>query len=57
MDQNKIKYSIVEVDRNNKPDEVNATGGTVPVIDHDGEIVSDSSLIIEYLMQKVIGNK
>jgi glutathione S-transferase len=55
MDENKIEYTKVEVDRNNKPEEVTSTGGTVPVIDHDGKIVSDSSKIIEYLKEYVLG--
>ena len=52
MDKNNIEYEKVEVDRDNKPEVVLSTGGTVPVIDDDGTIVPDSSKIIEYLKKK-----
>ncbi len=52
MDEHEIKYEKVEVDRDNKPEIVTSTGGTVPVIDDEGEVVSDSSKIIEYLTKK-----
>ena len=52
MDKNNIEYEKVEVDRDNKPEIVLSTGGTVPVIDDDGVIVPDSSKIIEYLKKK-----
>ena len=44
-----LEYEKFEVDRSNKPDVVLQTGGTVPVIDIDGKIISDSSRIVEYL--------
>ncbi len=44
-----LKYEKVEVDRSNKPDVVLNTGGTVPVIDINGKIISDSSRICDYL--------
>ncbi len=52
MDKHDIDYTKVEVDRAHKPEEVSSTGGTVPVIDDNGKIVSDSSRIIAYLKEK-----
>ena len=44
-----ISYEKVEVERNNKPAVVRETGGTVPVMDIGGKIISDSTKIIAYL--------
>ena len=54
MDEHKIAYEKVEVNREDKPEVVTSTGGTVPVIDDDGEVVSDSSAIIAYLEKKYV---
>jgi glutathione S-transferase len=54
MNQHKIAYEIIEVDRANKPEEVTSTGGTVPVIYVDGEVISDSSRIIAWLEEHVV---
>ena len=56
MREHGIKWEKIEVDRNNKPEEVTSTGGTVPVIQlEDGTLISDSSRIIEYLEKNVVG--
>ena len=47
-----LEYEKIEVDRTNKPKQVLDTGGTVPVIDIDGEIISDSSQIVEELEKR-----
>ena len=52
LDALHVPFRAVEVDRNNKPDIVKQTGGTVPVIDDDGVVVADSAKIILYLQQK-----
>ncbi|MFO8015973.1 MAG: glutathione S-transferase N-terminal domain-containing protein [Candidatus Woesearchaeota archaeon] len=44
-----LEYEKIEVDRNNKPDVVLETGGTVPVIDIDGMVMSESDDIVKYL--------
>ena len=44
-----LEYDKLEVDRDNKPQLVLDKGGTVPVIDIDGEIIGDSSVIVEEL--------
>ncbi|MFC1732481.1 glutathione S-transferase N-terminal domain-containing protein [candidate division KSB1 bacterium] len=44
-----LEWETVEVNRANKPDIVLNTGGTVPVVDIDGKIISDSAIIIRYL--------
>ena len=49
MDEEHITYTVVLVERGKKPKEVTSTGGTVPVIEDDGKLVSDSSTIISYL--------
>lgn len=49
LDSLGLKYEKVEVGRNNKPAIVVETGGTVPVIDIDGKVISDSKRIIKYL--------
>ncbi|MDP3919061.1 MAG: glutathione S-transferase N-terminal domain-containing protein [Nanoarchaeota archaeon] len=54
MEDNGIEYESVIVDRSNKPVEVTSTGGTVPVIEIDGKLISDSSKIIEYLKKNVL---
>jgi glutathione S-transferase len=57
MDENKIEYEIINVDRNNKPKEVleASTSGTVPVIiDGENKPMAESSDIIEYLKNKYL---
>ncbi len=49
MDEQDIAYEIVLVQRENKPKEVTSTGGTVPVIEEHGKLISDSKKIIAYL--------
>jgi len=49
MDEHDIPYEIILVERENKPKEVLSTGGTVPVIEHNGKCISDSKKIIAYL--------
>ncbi|MSR85946.1 glutaredoxin [Candidatus Woesearchaeota archaeon] len=49
MDEQNIAYEIVLVHRENKPKEVTSTGGTVPVIEDNGKLISDSKKIIAYL--------
>lgn len=49
MDQKNIPYIIILVEREKKPKEVLITGGTVPVIEYNGKLISDSSRIIAYL--------
>lgn len=52
MDEEKIEYEKIEVDRDNKPEEVTSTGGTVPVIKDGNIVMSESAEIIEYLKKK-----
>jgi len=52
LDELKIEYEKVEVDRANKPEPVTSTGGTVPVIDDDGMIMNESADIVDYLEEK-----
>ena len=52
MDEHSIKYEIVLVERDKKPKEVTSTGGTVPVIEENGKLISDSSRIISYLKMR-----
>lgn len=49
MDEQSIPYTIILVEKENKPLEVRSTGGTVPVIEDHGKLVSDSSKVIAYL--------
>lgn len=49
MDEHSISYEIVLVERGKKPKEVTSTGGTVPVIEDNGKLISDSQKIIMYL--------
>ena len=49
MDEHQIHYEIVLVERDKKPKEVLSTGGTVPVIEENGKLISDSQKIIAYL--------
>ncbi len=52
MDENNIPYEIILVERENKPKEVLSTGGTVPVIEINGKLISNSSKIIAYLSKE-----
>jgi glutathione S-transferase len=57
MDENKIEYKIVDVDRNNKPKEVleASANGTVPVIvDGENKPLAESMDIIKYLQEKYL---
>ncbi len=47
-----LEYEKIEVDPANKPAPVIETGGTVPVIDDDGMLMSESSDIVRYLEEK-----
>ena len=50
LDEMGLKFVKVEVDPDDKPDVVmKSTGGSVPVMDIDGEIIGDSARIIDYL--------
>jgi len=44
-----LKYEEIIIDRNDKPEEVQSTGGTVPVIKIGDKVIGDSSRICEYL--------
>ncbi|MFC1750765.1 glutathione S-transferase family protein [Pseudomonadota bacterium] len=52
LEELEIEYEKVEVDPANKPDVVINLGGTVPVIDDDGEIMNESDDIVAYLEEK-----
>lgn len=47
-----LEYQKIEVHPADKPEAVLSTGGTVPVIDDNGMIMSESSEIIDYLDEK-----
>ena len=49
MDEHKIAYEMMILESENKPEEVLSTGGTVPVIEDKGKLISDSKRIIAYL--------
>ena len=52
MDEHDIAYEIILVERDKKPKEVLSTGGTVPVIEEGGKLISDSAEIISYLKRR-----
>lgn len=52
LDELKVKYEIINIDRDNKPEIVMKHGGFVPVlVDNDLEI-GDSKKILEYIVKK-----
>lgn len=49
LEEKKLEYNTVEVDRNNKPKCVKDNNGLVPVIEIDGKFMGDSSRIIQFI--------